>query len=122
MRTRFVVRSMRSRGSITVVMASLITLIVMVCVAGAAAVSVFATQVRASQAADLAALAGAQNIWVDQSTACPSALVVAHEHGATVTACDAQDLDVQVAVSLTLPAPLSLLGEVRALARAGPPE
>lgn len=109
-------------GSITVVVSAVVVLLVVVASMGAGVVAVFAAQVRASQAADLAALAGAQRAWLDPSDACPAALMIVKEHSARALDCFTDALDVQVRVAVDVPSPLRLLGEVRAVARAGPPE
>lgn len=112
----------QSAGSITVVIAVAISFVVLVAAVAACVVAVFASQVKASQAADLAALAGAQHSWLDQSAACPAAQRIATEHVARLVSCSTDAFDVQVQVAVALPAPLSRLGTVTAEARAGPPE
>lgn len=80
------------------------------------------SQTRASQAADLAALAGAERVWADPAAACAMADDIGTAHGATLVSCQTVGLDVQVVVTAPLAGPLSALGQARATARAGPPE
>lgn len=115
-------RARAETGSITVVISAVVILLVVVASIGATVVMVYATQVRTSQAADLAALAGAQRAWLDEAGACPTAAAVAAEHRARVLSCTTDVFDVQVKVAIALPPPVSILGDVRAEARAGPPE
>lgn len=81
-----------------------------------------ASQVRVSQAADLAALAGAERVWFDRAEACEVAREIAVRHQAQVTQCQAVGLDVQVQVRAQLNGALAGFGDVSATARAGPPE
>lgn len=109
-------------GSITVVISAVVVFLMVTASVGASVVAVYATSVRTAQAADLAALAGAQRAWLDEADACPTAATIASEHRARLLTCHTDALDVQVSVAAGLPAPLSVLGEVQAEARAGPPE
>lgn len=81
-----------------------------------------AAQVRVSQAADLAALAGAEKAWLDRDAACEVASEIATRHQSEVVACQAVGLDVQVQVRARLTGALSGVGQVSATARAGPPD
>lgn len=99
--------------------------VLLMSVVGVAAVWVVllgASQVRVSQAADLAALAGAEKVWLDRAEACQVAREIATRHRAQVIQCQAVGLDVQVQVRAPLTGVLSGLGHVHATARAGPPE
>lgn len=80
------------------------------------------SQTRVSQAADLAALAGAQQVWSGATSACAAAAGIASAHGARMTSCTSVGLDLQVSVEAPLVGQLASLGSVRATARAGPPE
>lgn len=84
--------------------------------------SVGTSQMRVSQAADLAALAGAEKAWLDRAAACDVAAEIATRHKARVVHCRAVGLDVQVSVRAPLGGALADMGFVSATARAGPPE
>mgnify|MGYP001168852123 CR=1 FL=1 len=120
-----------SRGSATVlvlvVFFALAVLMLVVVVVGA----LISTQVRASQAADLAALAGARRVWFGDAAACQEASRIAALHGAEVSHCERRGLDLQVSVAVHPPLPPFLTPApaessdrpvLRATARAGPPE
>lgn len=105
----------------------------MVAIAAMAGVSVFgvvavwlgllgASQVRVSQAADLAALAGADKVLLDHAAACQAAAEIVARHRAQLVSCQVVGLDVQVQVSAPLAGVLAPMGHVGATARAGPPD
>jgi secretion/DNA translocation related TadE-like protein len=90
------------------------------------------TQVRVSQAADLAALAGARAAWSGTAVACAEAARIAEVQGARLEACERRGLDVQVTAVIvpTLPSLFARVSDdpdgsgvvLRAVARAGPPD
>jgi secretion/DNA translocation related TadE-like protein len=114
-------------GSATVLVITAILLLSVLAAAVMVVLALIATQVRASQAADLAALAGAEKAWFGSTEACREARRIAAVHGAGVERCTWQGLDVQVHVVVTVPVPqLRALShgqplQLRAVARAGPP-
>ncbi len=89
--------------------------------------SVLATQVRVSQAADLAALSAAAKVWSGEAVACAEAGRIAAAHRVSVSQCRTDGLDVQVEVAAPPDLPVApIVPEARtlrvsAVARAGPP-
>ncbi len=75
---------------------------------------------RAQAAADLAALAAATLMPAGPGAACERASAVARAMRTTVTACDAESLDVVVTVDAPVALPVWGAGPARAVARAGP--
>lgn len=93
-------------------------------VAGVYLGSVVVARHRAQAAADLSALAGAQNLPAGHEQACLSASALASAMHATVVSCDIEDLDVVVTVEVSVGLAAGFagpLGPARAAARAGPP-
>ncbi|WP_344306677.1 Rv3654c family TadE-like protein [Fodinicola feengrottensis] len=84
--------------------------------AGAASV----TRHRAEAAADLAALAAADQVPAGPATACRRAQLVATANSAHVTACRLDDFDAIVTVTVPMPVPFTYLGTATAASRAGP--
>jgi secretion/DNA translocation related TadE-like protein len=124
-RQRF--RALDDRGSATVFVLTAILLLSVLAVVVMVVLGLMSAQVRTSQAADLAALAGAEKAWFGSDVACQEATRIAAAHGATVERCTWQGLDVQVHVRVTpnLPQLRAFSNgrtvELRAVARAGPP-
>lgn len=88
---------------------------------GAAAVgSAVVGRHRAQAAADLAALAGAQEVVAGVAAACAEAGRVGRRMGATVTRCVVDELDVVVTVDVRVSLGRFGAGPARASARAGP--
>lgn len=107
-------RTGRDQGYAAVVLMVLMMLAVFLCGAVAFVGGIAAGRVRATTAADLAALAAAQD------TDCGKARDVAASNGAELTMCRVEGLDVIVDVRV----PVRLPGQqtfVTALSRAGPP-
>lgn len=75
---------------------------------------------RAQAAADMAALAAATRMPAGPGAACEKASAVARAMSTTVTACDADSLDVVVTVDAPLASAAWGAGPARAVARAGP--
>jgi secretion/DNA translocation related TadE-like protein len=75
---------------------------------------------RAQAAADLGALAAAGQLAAGHTAACTRAAAVATAMGAVLARCEAVDLDVVVAVEVTIPIGRFAVGPARAVARAGP--
>lgn len=115
------------RGSATVLVVAAIALIAVLLAVVMAVLTLIATQVKVAQAADLAALAGAQQAWYGESSACAEAGRIAAAHGTQLEQCDWQGLDVQVRVvgvpPLITTRAVRVGGtlQLRATARAGPP-
>ena len=110
----------RGAASVLAVAAVLVTALAGIVAVWVALVG--ASQVRVSQAADLAALAGAEKAWLGRSAACAVAGEIAARHNAQVVDCTAVGLAVQVRVRAPLAGALADIGYVSATARAGPPE
>lgn len=121
-------RGQTQMGSATVLVMGAMLLLAVLTAVVMVVLALIAAQVRASQAADLAALAGAESAWYGADRACQEAGRIAGAHGAAVERCTFQSLDVQVHVVVTLPWPQAraLTGggplQLRAIARAGPPD
>jgi secretion/DNA translocation related TadE-like protein len=75
---------------------------------------------RAQAAADMAALAAATILPVYPGAACDKAAALARAMSATVTACNADGLDVVVMVDVRVAFGVWGVGPARAVARAGP--
>ena len=88
--------------------------------AGAVVGSAVIAEHRAQAAADLAALAAAGRVASGQEAACTSAASLAAATGATVTSCVVEDLDVVVAVRVSVGLGRWGLHAASAQARAGP--
>ncbi len=84
--------------------------------AGAYVGSAVLARHRAQAAADLAALAGAARLPAGAAAACTRATAVAREMRVTDARCEVDELDVVVAVQVTV----AFGGAARAAARAGP--
>lgn len=74
---------------------------------------------RAEAAADLAALAGAQAL-AHGAAPCPAAARVAGANHAAVVGCSVRGQAVSVVAAVRAPAPLGMVPDLRARARAGP--
>lgn len=115
-------------GSATVLVIAVVVLLSALTAVVIMVLALLAAQVRTSQAADLAALAGAEQAWFGSEAACREAGRIAAAHGAAVERCTWQGLDVQVHVVLTVALPgVRAVGvgrqlHLRAIARAGPPD
>jgi secretion/DNA translocation related TadE-like protein len=113
-----------------VIVVMVIAMVAVLLAVAAVAAGVAALQVRTSQAADLAALAGAEKALSGEVAACAEASRIAAAHGTSVQRCSWEGLDVQVHVSLPLRLPFSGAGvdppdvgwRLSAVARAGPPD
>ena len=112
-------RGCRGSASLFVVTAALMLTAVALLVM--AAMTIMATQTRVSQAADLAALAGAEAVF-STSEPCAQSARIANANQSQLESCDIRALDVQVAVSAVPPVPGGRHLIVRATARAGPPD
>jgi secretion/DNA translocation related TadE-like protein len=103
-----------------VMAAGVMTVLLVLTVAGAVVGSAVIARHRAQAAADLAALAAAAQIASGREAACASAESLTAATGATVSSCTVTELDVVVTVEV----PVSLgrwgLHAARAQARAGP--
>lgn len=110
------------RGAASVLTIAAVVTVVALGVAAVWVGLVGASQVRVSQAADLAALAGAEKVWFDREAACEVAQEIATRHQARVVECETAGLDVQVRLRAPLTGALADLGHVNATARAGPPQ
>lgn len=77
---------------------------------------------RAQAAADLAALAAASRLAHGGEAACAQAAAVATAMRADLGSCDVENLDVVVAVDVTVALGRFGVGPARAVARAGPAE
>jgi secretion/DNA translocation related TadE-like protein len=75
---------------------------------------------RAAAAADLAALAGAGQVWSGPAAACSSADGVARANGAVLRSCWVDYGQVEVVTSVSVIGPAAVLGDVTRRARAGP--
>lgn len=75
---------------------------------------------RAQSAADLAALAGAGRLAHGGEAACAEAAAVATAMGTNIARCSIENLDVVVAVDVTVALGRFGVGPARAVARAGP--
>jgi secretion/DNA translocation related TadE-like protein len=116
-------RGGQDHGAGTVLALSLVALLSCLVLAAAALGSAVVARHRASAAADLAALAGADRaLRRAPGSACPAAAAVASAGGAALTGCTTGvDGSVTVTVAVRLPAPWAALGTARASARAGRP-
>jgi secretion/DNA translocation related TadE-like protein len=116
-------RGGRDDGAGTVLALSLVALLSCLVLAAAALGSAVVARHRASAAADLAALAGADRaLGRATGSACPAAAAVAAAGGAALTGCTTGvDGSVTVTVAVRLPAPWASLGTAAASARAGRP-
>lgn len=112
-----------SRGSATVLVIAAVVLLGVMAVVVIAGMTVLATQTKVSQAADLAALAGAENVILGgEAGACAQSARVVAANRAHLESCEVRALDVQIAVSAVPPVPGGARLTVRAMARAGPPD
>ena len=112
----------RDRGAASVLVAALVAVVALAGIVAMWIAVVGTSQVRVSQAADLAAVAGAEKAWIDRGAACDVAAEIAARHQAQLTDCQAVGLDVQVRVRAPLAGALAKAGYVNATARAGPPD
>lgn len=110
----------RERGSASVLVLAIGSVVLMVGLASALAGSVIAARQRAHQAADFAALAAAGYVQEGRGKACDHAAQVASANGARMTSCRLDGCDAIVTVVAALPTSLKSLGLVTATARAGP--
>lgn len=116
------------RGVATVLMASILAGIMILVCAIAIAVDVVHTKSQAATAADLTALAAAEQVLLGDP--CATAVAVAHRNNSELASCDIQGEDVQVEVKTAMTGALKLLfrsvrsraPQVRAVSRAGPPD
>jgi secretion/DNA translocation related TadE-like protein len=113
-------RSLDDRGSATVVMLGVISVVLMLTVSGLLLASAVLASHRARAAADLAALSAAGVLirGAPVSTACESAAQVAAANHGRVQRCIASGREVRL--SVTVPAGLRGLGIATARSRAGP--
>lgn len=119
-------------GAATIMVLGVLLLMCVAALVAAFALTLLTEHTRVAQAADLAALAGAERVWDGAGPACTEARRIAAAQGATLAACRTDGLDVQVTAELTptLPAWLTNPGGrdsesplvVTAQARAGPPD
>lgn len=114
--------SSSDRGSASVLAIAAVVAVALIGTVAVWVTLVGASQMRVSQAADLAALAGAEKAWLDRRAACDVAAEIAARHQAQLVDCQAVGLDVQVRVRAPLTGALARMGSVSATARAGPPE
>ncbi len=110
------------RGSASLLVVAAGTLLVVVVGAAGTGAAVLTAQNRAAQAADLAALAGAEQAWSGRERACAEATGIAAANQADVESCETDGLDVQVRVRVLPTLPLADHLVLRATARAGPPD
>ena len=111
------------RGSATILTVALISVLMSCGVVGLAVVQAALITARVQMAADLAALAGAQ----DTGDPCGASAAVAEANGAAITGCRIDGPDVVVAVTMPAPALVERMAlaagrpspEVSAQARAG---
>ncbi|MCX6483762.1 MAG: flp pilus-assembly TadE/G-like family protein [Mycobacterium sp.] len=110
--------SREDTGAATVLAAALVAALVAITLGGVWVGSVAVARHRAQAAADLAAIAAAGRLPLGPDAACAQARTIAAAMGAAMAACDIQNLDVVVAV--TVRPGDRIAGEARAAARAGP--
>lgn len=113
----------RSRGSASMFVITAVILLGVAASVVIAALSILATQTRVAQAADLAALAGAERVPLDgESGACAQSARIAVANQTKLDTCEVRALDVQISVSAAPPVPGGARLTVSARARAGPPD
>jgi secretion/DNA translocation related TadE-like protein len=98
----------------------MMSVLLVLSVAGTVVGSAVIARHRAQGAADLAALAAAGRLASGSQAACASADALARSADATVSSCSVQDLDVIVAVEVRVALGRWGLQAARAQARAGP--
>lgn len=108
------------RGSATVWMITVITVIWAVATAVVAAGMARVARHRAQSAADLSALAGAAWAFSRPALACTHAKEIADANGVVLESCAISEGIAEVAVSLRFTLPIAGARSVRATARAGP--
>lgn len=109
----------RDRGSASILVMAAALAIVVLSVPVVLVASLLASHRQAVRAADLAAIAGAQQSLVDASDACGWAQRLAVENGARLLECRRGQGALLVVVAR--PSTVPLLPDVTATARAGPP-
>jgi secretion/DNA translocation related TadE-like protein len=110
------------RGSGTVLVLALSTVLVMVGMLLAALAAVGVARHRAASAADLAALAAADRALVGERAACAAAARAARAVGADLEACRLTGDIADVVAVVQPPGAIGRLGAARGVARAGPGE
>ena len=110
--------SREDTGAATVLAAALVAALVAIALGGVWVGGAAVARHRAQAAADLAAIAAAGRLPLGPDAACSQARTIAAAMGAAVSACDIQNLDVVVAVTVRPGGRIT--GEARAAARAGP--
>lgn len=116
-------RDDRARGSATIWVLALASLIWFLGIAGTLGASVRATRHQAAAAADMAALAAADQAARGPAFACRRARQVAQESGGRVGSCVIEGATADVTVAVPLPSLLGSLVETKTVmmrARAGP--
>jgi secretion/DNA translocation related TadE-like protein len=103
-----------------VVAAGVMTVLLVLCVAGALVGSAVIARHRAQAAADLAALAAAARVALGAQAACASAAALATASGAALSSCTVDELDVVVTVEVPVGLGRWGVNAARAGARAGP--
>lgn len=109
----------REEGAATVLVVGLCTVLLTVTMVVVAAAVLIVTRHRAESAADLAALSAARHAVEGEAEACAVAEGVARRHHSRLDACELEELDVLVQVSLPGPGRLGSFGRLHARARAG---
>lgn len=107
-------------GAATVLAAVLIAVLLSVTVAAAYLGAAAIARHRAQAAADLSALAAAARVVDGREAACAEAAAVSQSMGGHLRACRLADLDVVVAVEVTVDLGRFGVGPAAAVARAGP--
>ncbi len=108
------------RGSVTLVAVAMVVVLLAITVACVYLGSAVIARHRAQSAADLAALAAAGRLTDGAGAACAHAVAVVQAMHATVANCSVIELDVVVAVEVTVALGRLGPGTARAVARAGP--
>jgi secretion/DNA translocation related TadE-like protein len=103
-----------------VVAAGVMTVLLVLTVAGTVVGSAVIARHRAQAVADLAALAAAAQVASGPQAACASAVALATAAGAAVSSCTVEELDVVVGVEVPVGLGRWGLHAARAKARAGP--
>lgn len=110
----------QDEGSGTVLVLAVVGLVLTLTVAVAALLQAAAARHRAQAAADLAALAAAQDLMDGRATPCESAQRVVRENGAELVSCDGTGQEATVVTRVDVDGFLTHLGPATAKAHAGP--